>query len=169
MNRLKHGIYILFAIYILFLIWAVLFKFSFSYTEIPFKRRYINLKLFSNVSTYFTSQIIIEKILNIIIFLPFGAYLYYIGVRRIIPVMFIVLFSSIAFETIQYIFALGTSDIADVATNLCGGCFGYFYANMAVRIAKNEEKALKHYIILASVMSIFIPALTVTLKLSGRI
>ena len=169
MEKTRRITAILFIIYILYLIWAVLFKFSFSYSEIPFKRRYINLRLFSNVSTYFASRIITEKILNIIIFLPFGTYLFFLGVRKIVPMLLIVIVSSLAFETIQYVFALGTSDIADVATNLCGGCFGYFSANMSVRIAKNEEKALKHFIILATVMSVFIPVLTVALKLGGRL
>ena len=156
MKKARRIIAVLFIIYLIYLIWAILFKFSFSYAEIPYKRQAINLKLFFNPGHYFSPVILREKILNILIFIPFGAYLYMLGFRRIPSDLLMMLLTSILFEVIQYCFVLGTSDIADVMTNTIGGATGLFLAYMTLRISRKEEKMTKHFAVLASVISVFV-------------
>ncbi|MCR5331749.1 MAG: VanZ family protein [Lachnospiraceae bacterium] len=166
MEKTRRITAILFIIYILYLIWAVLFKFSFSYAEIPYKRQYINWNLFYNPNSYLWSPVIIrEKIMNVLIFLPFGAYLYMLGARRFISSFLIMLFTSILFEIIQYVFVLGTSDVTDVAANTIGGVTGYVLAYLTLMISKKEEKMTRHFTILSAVFTVVVISGTLLLKI----
>ena len=161
----RRWIVILFIIYLFYLIWAVLFKFSFSYTEIPYKRRYININLFFNpAGSFYTPVFIREKVMNLLIFIPFGAYLYMLGSRRFLPSLAIILLASLLLETIQYAFALGTSDIADVATNTCGGMIGYLLIRLSIKISRKKEGMLLHFVVLAGIMTLVVIAGTLLLK-----
>ena len=68
-----------------------------------------------------------EVIYNCLFFLPFGIYLKAImntGYSKQI-VLFGVVFS-IALEAVQYIFAIGATDVTDVITNTCGVTVGIY-------------------------------------------
>ena len=154
----------LFIIYLLYLIWAILFKFSFSYEAIPYKRQTINLKVFLDPAIY-SPPVIREKILNILIFVPFGAYLYILGCRKI-PVGILIMFlTSFLFETAQYVFILGTSDLADLLTNTAGGTVGLLLAYLTFKASGREEKLTKHFAVLALAVSIMIISGTFILKM----
>lgn len=88
--------------------------------------------------------------MNILIFIPFGAYLYMLGARNFLSSFLIMLFTSIIFEMLQYIFTLGTSDVADVATNTLGGLIGFLLAYLALKISKKEEKMSRHFLIMSA-------------------
>ncbi|MBP5330247.1 MAG: VanZ family protein, partial [Lachnospiraceae bacterium] len=62
----------------------------------------------------------------------------------------IMMFTSIIFEMLQYIFTLGTSDVADVATNTLGGLIGFLLAYLALKISKKEEKMSRHFLIMSA-------------------
>ena len=166
MNKARRWMAILFIIYLLYLIWAIMFKFSFSYADIPSKRQAVNLRLFFNPGDYFAPVIIREKILNILIFIPFGTYLYMLGSRKMITNVCLILLTSILFEVIQYAFALGTSDIADVMTNTVGGLAGLVLALITLKISKKEEKMTIHFAMFAAILSVVIIGGTLFLKLS---
>ncbi|MCR5768253.1 MAG: VanZ family protein [Lachnospiraceae bacterium] len=164
---IRRWIAILFIIYLFYLIWAVLFKFSFSYAGIPFRRRYVNLDLFFNPSGSVLSPIIVrEKVMNLLIFIPFGAYLYMLGSTRFVPSFLIMLCTSLLFETIQYAFVLGTSDIADVATNALGGIIGFLLMNLTFRLSKRKDGMLLHFAILAGITTVVVILGTIWLKLT---
>ena len=165
MEKMRRIIAILFIIYLAYLIWAVLFKFSFSYSEIPYKRQYVNLNLFYRPYASALSPVIIrERVMNILIFIPFGAYLYMLGSRKFIFSFAIMLLTSVLFEVIQYAFTLGTSDIADVATNALGGVLGFALAYITLRISKKEEKMARHFAILATFFSFAVIVGTLVIK-----
>ena len=165
MEKTRRITAILFIIYILYLIWAVLFKFSFSYAEIPFRRQAVNFDPFYLLRGSYVSPFIIrEKVMNIIIFIPFGAYLYLLGQKKFILNFLIIMLTSILLEIIQFTFSLGTCDVADVITNVIGGVFGCLLAYLTLRISNREERMLRHFTVLSSIITPIVIAGTLWLK-----
>ena len=91
--------------------------------------------------------------MNILIFIPFGAYLYLLGSRKFIPSILVMLLTSILFEIIQYVFSLGTCDIADIITNAFGGAAGYLLAKMTFKISGKEERLTVHFAVMSAVIT----------------
>jgi len=112
-----------FIAYLLFLIWGILFKFNIGHTLLrlsyPGDFRTLNFIPFA------ASGGPAEILFNVLIFIPFGLFLDM--VREKSSFLFnlcLVLLLSLSFETLQYIFAIGASDITDVITNTTGGLIG---------------------------------------------
>ncbi len=106
------------ALYLVILTWLVLFKLTFNFSAIlDHHRRSLNLTPFASNPG--------EMILNCIFFIPFGLLLS-INFKKtgtLTKLAFISLFS-LAAELIQYIFAIGATDITDLITNTFGGFLG---------------------------------------------
>lgn len=113
------------ALYLLFLLWLVLFKFSLHVsTVLDSGLRGINLIPFA--SKAHTGHLnLVGMVLNLLFFVPFGLLLSVImkqaGFWR--KLLYIFLFS-VAVELVQYIFAIGITDITDVIMNTGGGLLG---------------------------------------------
>ena len=112
--------WILFAAYLLILLWLVLFKLSYHPFAVirDFKIQSLNLVPF----TYPRKS---ELISNIIAFIPFGVML---GINfkeaafwKKLSVIFAV---SLLLEIIQYVLAIGVTDITDLIMNTLGGLVG---------------------------------------------
>ena len=118
----------LFAAYLFILLWLVLFKFSYEPFAVirDFQTRSLNLIPFTRAHRS-------EMISNIIAFIPFGVML---GVcfkqvvfRHLIAVIFAF---SLLVEIVQYVLAIGVTDITDIVMNTFGGLIGlatYFVAS----------------------------------------
>lgn len=110
------------AIYLCALVWLVMFKFSADIAGVfDYHRRSLNLIPFAGLTrTNFS-----EMVANIIVFIPFGLLLSVaykqLSFRRKLA---IVCASSVAAEILQYIFAIGATDINDVIANTSGGLLG---------------------------------------------
>lgn len=106
----------MFAVYLLFLVWAILWK-----CRAPFiggTERVINLIPFSGNAGY-------EKVFNFVLFVPLGFYVAVIAKKHsVIKQILTVLTVSLAFEILQYILAIGSSDITDLILNTLGGALG---------------------------------------------
>lgn len=116
--------YIVFGIYLSFLVWLVLFKFATSFDSI-IQNRGINLIPFSASEDTGIRIVVKEMIYNVFAFIPFGLYISIICSNW--PFWKKVLLSfglSLTFEVIQYIFALGISDITDLINNTAGAVLG---------------------------------------------
>lgn len=116
--------FFVFGIYLLLLIWLILFKLSISINDIPIMRN-INLIPFSQ-SVIINGKINYSEIIfNFLAFLPLGVYIKIIKPNwsfwRLLGICCGV---SIFIEIIQYIFAIGGSDITDVISNTLGGLSG---------------------------------------------
>jgi glycopeptide antibiotics resistance protein len=114
----------LFAIYVALLIGVILFKFPFS-SEATVGGRVLNLIPLAGSFRENGTLRLDELIENVLIFVPFGIYIGMVKpnwsfARRILPIVG----TSVAFETIQYIFAIGRADVTDVITNTLGGLIG---------------------------------------------
>jgi glycopeptide antibiotics resistance protein len=114
---------IVLAVYILLLLWLVLFKFSFDFWGVVayFQHRGLNLIPFAGISR----GTVREMIENFVVFLPFGLLLSAsfkrVQLWRKLAVIGAV---SVGVETLQYILAIGLTDITDVIMNTLGGLAG---------------------------------------------
>lgn len=116
---MKHASKIVFSVYVVLLLWLILFKTVFDIISVLMSVHIREVHLIP-----FTSSVI-GMIENFIIFIPLGLFLgmYFKEVAFRQKLFFIFAFS-LALETIQYIFAIGVSDINDVMTNTLGGFVG---------------------------------------------
>lgn len=66
-----------------------------------------------------------EIIYNVIVFVPFGIFLNMVRKNNIIwKNIFIIFCTSLTFEVLQYVLAIGASDVTDVIGNTTGGIIG---------------------------------------------
>ncbi|QWW19434.1 VanZ family protein [Schaalia sp. 19OD2882] len=116
------GARILLAVYLVLLVWVVLFKTQFSLDDIG-SIRSLNLVPFRYETE--TSWHLREVLDNVVLFIPFGAYLRMAADR--IPVattILVVAVGSLCLELAQYVLAVGASDVTDLITNTVGGALG---------------------------------------------
>ena len=131
----------LLALYLLTLIWLVLFKFSFNISSVlDYQHRSLNLIPFAAPKIVNGRINFGEIIYNCLFFIPFGLLLNvnFKKVRFLPKLAFILVFSFTA-ELIQYIFAIGATDITDLITNTFGGFLGLKLYDLSNKYIKNEK------------------------------
>ncbi len=129
---------ILFFAYLLFLCWAILWKFGMPHIG-DGSERVINLIPF----TYNTMP---EMRFNLLVFIPFGLYIsaltrksFAIAARNAL----IILLSSFSLEALQYIMAIGRSDMADLILNTLGGVCGILLFFITAKLfGRNADTAM---------------------------
>ena len=114
----------LFVIYLLALIWIILFKMSLSLQQLPEFRGMNFIPFGGSVMT--NDRLDLSEIINnIVIFVPFGLYLCMVKPEwRLIKNIILIAAVSFSFEIIQFIFAIGGTDITDLLGNTLGGVIG---------------------------------------------
>ena len=115
---------VLFIIYLIALVWIILFKLSTSIYEVP-QLRNINLIPYADSLIVNGRLSYSELILNAIVFVPLGLYLSML--KPNLPAwkrISLIIGTSLLLEVIQYIFAIGASDITDLINNSLGGIIG---------------------------------------------
>lgn len=126
--------------YLTALIWIIIFKLEFSFKELS-RIRNINLIPFGE-SVIVNGEIDFSEIIqNVLAFIPFGIFIHIIlekksFIYKIIPIIL----TSFIFEIIQFIFAVGSTDITDIITNSLGGFIGILIAFFISKILKNNWK-----------------------------
>lgn len=125
------------SIYLLFLLWLVLFKFSLHIPEtFDFHIRGLSLVPFSDIAKDGWRDVIY----NFVLFVPLGM-LWGVNLKRTAfwrKLLYIFLFS-LSIELIQCIFAIGITDITDLATNTGGGLLGLTLYGLNVRYFSRKE------------------------------
>ena len=163
-NRQHNLTRILFAVYFLILVWILLFKMSFSLDEL-YKNRSINIIPFIG-SVLVNGRIYINEIINnILVFIPVGIYICMLkedwSILRKISVGF---FISLGIEVLQFILAIGATDITDLIGNTLGGIIGIGVFYLFSKLFKNKTNkiintlALIATILLVSMISILLLA-----------
>ena len=146
---------IVFGIYFFLLVWLVLFKFATSLSKLP-SIRGINL-----IPFYYdqeTSAHVKEVLYNIIVFVPLGVYVQIFKEDwKIAKKCMVAFLNSFLFEVVQFIFAIGASDITDNIGNTIGGNVGIFVCIMMKKIAP------KKYIFTINVLGMFIEIMAIGL------
>lgn len=133
---------VLFAIYVIALIGIILIKPPF-YSEQAPKIREVNLFPFSDVFDDNGRLFSRDVIYNIFAFIPLGIYICALKpewpfAKKVIPIAAFTL----AFEIMQYIFALGRSDITDIITNMLGGIIGIGIFAIFFRVFKKRTTTI---------------------------
>lgn len=137
----KKAIRIMFALYLIFLIWAIIWK-----CQLPIfvdseqlwrgdTERIINLIPFKDNAGY-------EKYINVLLFVPLGFYLLAVFERlSVLKALCIITATSLLFEIFQFAFAIGRSDITDLILNTAGGIAGIgIFALLTWIFSKHRRK-----------------------------
>lgn len=150
-------------VYLLILTWIILFKMQFSIQKLGHFRS-INLIPFHE-SVIVNNRIEFSEIYeNILIFVPFGLYVSmsksnWSFLKKVIPIASVSLF----YEVMQFIFAIGASDITDLIGNTLGGIIGIAIYLVIRRLFKSDFKTNKVLNVIALMGTICIVALLAVL------
>ena len=130
---------IVFGIYFTLLIWLVLFKLNVPFWEVHHART-VNLIPFWYERGTGLLLHLQEMLYNIIAFIPLGVYMniYKPGWalwKKILPCFAV----SFLFESLQFAFALGVSDITDLITNTLGGVIGILLFTLARKMFSEKS------------------------------
>ena len=96
-----------------------------------------------------------ELVENVMIFVPFGVYIGMVKpdwsfAKKFLPIVA----TTVAFETIQYAFAIGRADITDVITNALGGLIGIGVYALLGRVIKHRPDRVINGV--ALVLTVFV-------------
>lgn len=95
-----------------------------------------------------------EVLENLLIFVPMGIYLQMLlPKRRLHTKLIIIAGTSLLLEALQYVLAIGRSDITDLLTNTAGGLLGLVLYCIVARLLGNRVRADKLFLILAVIVS----------------
>jgi glycopeptide antibiotics resistance protein len=168
-NRVKLT-YGLFIVYFLILIWIIVFKMQFSLNDLP-NFRELNVIPFAG-SMIKNNQLDYNEIIqNVLVFIPFGLYISMIKLnwpawKKIISIAGVSLF----FELIQFIFAIGGTDITDFIGNTLGGAAGIGLYRVFSKILKAKtNKILNIIALIGTICSCILLFALIILRVTGAI
>ncbi|NRD79852.1 glycopeptide resistance protein VanZ-A [Bacillus sp. BRMEA1] len=129
----------LLAFYLVILSWLVLFKLQYNILSV-FNYHHRSLNLIPFASPSIVNGSFSEMFENVIIFIPFGLLLN-VNFNKVgfLPKFAFILVLSLAFELIQFIFAIGATDITDVMTNSIGGFLGLKLYDLSKKYINNKK------------------------------
>jgi len=158
-------LYVIIAFYIYFIIKNILFKYL-TPVEIFSQGRYfsrtLNLIPFKDLFDGVVNQLDIFG--NIILFIPFGLFLKILYPKNTLyKNTLIMFFVSLSFEILQFILAIGASDITDIIYNVIGGIIGIILYKLLKLIFKKEDIVNKIIIILGFILMILVTILLIAL------
>ncbi len=140
--------------YGIILTWIIVFKMQFSVKELQGIRN-INLMPFGE-SVIVNGKIDFDEIMgNVIVFIPLGLYVNMLKKEwKWHKKVGLIAGLSLIFEMLQYIFAIGATDITDLITNTLGGILGLGIYEILNKILKTKTNRVLN--ILGFLGSIFI-------------
>ncbi|MBM6614993.1 VanZ family protein [Desemzia sp. RIT804] len=145
--------------YLVILTWIILFKMQFSFQDLRHFTdfREINLIPFAG-SVRVDNQIDFnEIILNVFAFIPFGIYISMLKpnwsfLKKVLPIAGM----SLLFEVLQFIFAIGGSDITDLLGNTLGGIIGVGVYLVFCKLFNTKANTILTVLALIGTISIFV-------------
>lgn len=147
---------VLFLIYLALLVWIILFKLQFSIHDLDTVRS-INLIPFyydKDVGTAFHLKEVLE---NLLLFVPMGIYLQMLLSKwRFHGKLIIIAGTSLLLEMVQYVLAIGRSDITGLLTNTAGGFLGLALYCIVAGLLRKRERADKLFFVLAVIASVVV-------------
>ncbi|MDO7787600.1 VanZ family protein [Desulforamulus aquiferis] len=145
---------LLFLVYILVLTGIILFKLPF-YSELSDGVRVINLMPFQGSFDENGVIVLREIIYNILLFIPLGIYIRMLKsewpfMKKALTVIGL----SLSFEVIQFIFAMGITDVTDILDNTLGGIIGIGIGDILFKIFKSSTAKIVN--MLALVVTVWV-------------
>jgi glycopeptide antibiotics resistance protein len=131
----------LLVLYLVTLTWLVLFKLTFNISRVlNYHHRSLNLIPFAAPKIVNGRIDFGEIILNCVFFIPFGLLLS-VNFKKVgfLPKLAFILVFSVTAELIQFIFAIGATDITDVITNTVGGFLGLKLYDLSNKYINTEK------------------------------
>lgn len=133
--------------YLIVLTWIIIFKLQFSFENLPHIRN-INLIPFGESVIINGKMDFGEIIQNALAFIPFGVLMHVLWeeksmIKQMAPVVAV----SLLYEIIQFLFAVGATDITDVIANSLGGMIGIIIAAIISKLSA------KHWIKIINTVS----------------
>ena len=150
-------------IYLFVLLWLVLFKFSSDPLSVlsNYQTRSLNFIPFAGASRSHLNEIIY----NFVVFVPLGLLLSVnFKVTNFWRKLAYICTLSIAVEILQYVFAIGTTDITDVITNTLGGLVGLLLYSACGKYIENKKIDRFIVVVGAVVLVLFILLRTLVFK-----
>ncbi len=148
--------------YLLALTWIIIFKLQFSFENLPHIKN-INLIPFGQSVVVNGKMDFREIIQNALAFIPYGLFMHVLWEETSLPKQFIpIICTSLIFEIVQFIFAIGASDITDIISNSSGGIAGIA---IAVSISKVSRKGWIKFINIISLIGAIILTLFIAILL----
>lgn len=162
-RRLSVGIFV---VYLALLIWLILFKFQTNLSMLT-NHRNVNLIPYSE-SMMVNGKIELREIVyNILVFVPFGVYLHVLKPYwSLSKKVLLCIGYSLLFEVLQYLFAIGASDITDLINNTVGAILGIGIGKLFYHLS--PTKATKTLNTIASIILFLAIALLTILLWSNR-
>ncbi|MGP1597596.1 VanZ family protein [Peptoanaerobacter stomatis] len=156
---------ILMIFYLIALIWVIIFKLEFSIKELP-QIRNINLIPFNQPAIVNGKADISEIILNVLAFIPYGLFIHILmDEKSMLKKLLIIFATSFILELIQYIFAIGASDITDIISNTSGGIIGVVVSMFMEKLLR--ENRIKYINIVSTICAIILTAMCIILLLAN--
>lgn len=136
--------------YLAALTWIIVFKLQVSAADLPHLRT-INLIPFADPMIVNGAVSVGEMVQNLLAFVPYGLLLHVLWeekplFQQILPIVC----TSLLFELLQFLFAIGGTDITDLITNSCGGCLGIFLAIVLSRLSGRHWRTILNTVCLTS-------------------
>ena len=161
--------------------WFMLIFYLFLLITILFIRtgadyRSINLIPFATISEYInvydgirTKRVDVNVWGNMLLFIPAGIYfMLFAKNRSAMKVFCAILYISISVEIIQFIFAIGASDIDDVILNTAGGGLGILFYSILHFLFKSQDRVKRFISALSMIVGVPLFFLTITLYYVNR-
>ncbi len=146
---------LLFAVYFLLLTGVILFKLPFYSPELSDGIRVVNLVPFQG--SFDENGVIVwrEIIQNTLLFIPLGIYICMIKEQWPFKKKVMAIFAlTMGFEIIQFIFAMGRSDITDILDNTFGGIIGIVIYSLLFKLF--EKRTVKIANIIALTATVYV-------------
>lgn len=122
--------------YLIALVWIIFFKLGFSTADLPHIRN-INLVPFAESVIVNGKLDVSEIIKNGVAFIPYGVFVHILWEQKSFVTQCVPIFAtSLLLEVLQFVFAIGASDITDIIMNSLGGIAGILIAVCLQKIAK---------------------------------
>jgi glycopeptide antibiotics resistance protein len=131
----------LLALYLVTLAWLVLLKTSVNLSALlAHHQRSLNLVPFAAPSIVNGRINYGEMVFNCVFFIPFGLLLN-VNFKKtgFLPKLTFILAFSVAVELLQFIFAIGATDVTDVITNTAGGFLGLTLYGLSNKFINDEK------------------------------
>lgn len=148
--------------YLVALTWIIVLKMQFPFSGNLPELRNINLIPFGG-SLIVNGEVSFSEIIkNVLVFIPFGILISLLWerksfVQKILPIVL----TSFIFETLQFIFEIGASDITDIISNSFGGVIGIVITGVIAKIFKNNWQKIINIISLVGciILTLFVAML----------
>lgn len=145
---------LLFIIYIILLVAIVIFKFPFRFGSDGI--RLISLIPFQGSFDKNGDLLILEILYNVCIFIPLGIYFSLLKPQwSFMKKVSIIILISIIFEVMQFIFAIGRSDLTDILNNTIGGIIGIGVYSWLFQILKEKTSKIINIVMVIFIAIVF--------------